>query len=510
MHSAKKSSNKTNVGLEEKLWMAADKMRGHMDAAEYKHVVLGLIFLKYISDAFEEHYNKLQMESNTEAEERQNYQTENIFWVPVQARWLYLQVNANNPKIGQIIDDAMSLLEKENLTLKGVLPKDYANSSFDKQRLGELINLVSTIALGDVESRSKDILGRVYEYFLGRFASIEGRGGEFYTPQSIVKLLVAMVEPFKGLVYDPCCGSGGMFVQSKKFVLAHGGSIGDLSIYGQELNQTTWRLCKMNLAIRGIEGNIGNKNADTFHSDMHKTLKANYIIANPPFNTSDWGGERLRKDERWVYGSPPIGNANAAWIQHILYHLAPSGIAGLVLTNGSLSVGQKEGEIRKAVIEADRVDCIISLPVQLFYNTQIAVCLWLLAQDKKDSKFRDRTGHTLFIYAHEFGKVVDRTHRELTDNEIERIASTYHSWRSEDSTEYKDIPGFCKSATINEIKSHNWTLVPGRYVGFDNSELPDWDISRLREEFAHAEVRLSEVSKASESALTILKEMLYG
>ena len=363
-------------------------MRGHMDPAEYKHVVLGLVFLKYISDAFEErhtwllreaadpksdYYVKESAAATKVAEERDEYTAENIFWVPAEARWAYLQDNAKQPTIGKLLDDAMLAIEKENPSLKGVLPKDYARPALDKQRLGELIDLVGTIGLGDAESRSKDVLGRVYEYFLGRFASAEGKGGgEFYTPQSVVRLLVEMIEPYKGRVYDPCCGSGGMFVQCEKFVLAHGGRIGDLSIYGQESNPTTWRLCKMNLAIRGIDGNLGRENADSFHNDLHPDLKADFILANPPFNVSDWGGERLRDDVRWKYGVPPAGNANFAWVQHIVHHLAPGGMAGFVLANGSMSSNQSgEGEIRRALVEADLVDCMIALPGQLFYTTQI-------------------------------------------------------------------------------------------------------------------------------------------
>ncbi len=377
-----KKTNGANLGFEEKLWQAADKLRSHMDAGEYKHVVLGLIFLKYISDAFEEHHHQLELwtadpssdysvkepgERYTVMEDRDEYLAENIFWVPKEARWPYLQANAKQSTIGKLIDDAMVAIEKENAALKGVLPKDYARPSLDKQRLGELIDLIGTIGLGDKESRSKDILGRVYEYFLSKFASAESKGGgEFYTPQSVVRLLVEMIEPYRGRVYDPCCGSGGMFVQSEKFVEAHGGHVGDLSIYGQESNATTWRLAKMNLAIRKIDANLGFHQADTFHNDLHNDLKADYILANPPFNMSDWGGERLRDDVRWKYGKPTVGNANFAWVQHIIYHLAPNGVAGFVLANGSMSSNTSgEGEIRKAIIEADLVDCMIALPGQL-------------------------------------------------------------------------------------------------------------------------------------------------
>ena len=471
-----KNGNGANLGFEEKLWAAADKLRGHMDAAEYKHVVLGLVFLKYISDAFQELHDRLAGDDLSDPEDRDEYIAENVFWVPKDARWAKLQANAKQPTIGKLIDDAMAAIEKDNPSLKGVLPKDYGRASLDKQRLGELIDLVGTIGLGDAESRSKDVLGRVYEYFLGKFASAEGKGGgEFYTPQSVVKLLVEMIEPYKGRIYDPCCGSGGMFVQSEKFVLAHGGRVGDLSIYGQESNNTTWRLCKMNLAIRGIDGNIGPHNADTFHNDVHKDLKADFILANPPFNISDWGGDRLREDARWKFGAPPVSNANYAWVQHMVHKLAPSGIAGFVLANGSMSSNQSgEGEIRRQLIEHDMVDCMIALPGQLFYTTQIPVCLWFLARNKKNGKFRDRRGETLFIDARKLGALVDRTHRELSDEEIGRIAQTYHAWRGEkDAGKYADIAGFCKSASLEEISSHGHVLTPGRYVGAAETEDDD-------------------------------------
>jgi type I restriction enzyme M protein len=470
------TGNGANLGFEEKLWAAADKLRGHMDAAEYKHVVLGLVFLKYISDAFQELFDKLSADAHSDPEDRDEYTAENVFWVPKEARWPHLQANAKQPTIGKLIDDAMVAIEKDNPALKGVLPKDHARPSLDKHLLGELIDLIGTIGLGDAESRSKDILGRVYEYFLGKFANAEGKGGgEFYTPQSVVKLLVEMIEPYKGRIYDPCCGSGGMFVQSEKFVLAHGGRVGDLSIYGQESNNTTWRLCKMNLAIRGIEGNIGQQNADTFHNDVHKDLKADFILANPPFNVSDWGGERVRDDVRWKFGTPPSGNANFAWVQHIVHHLAPAGIAGFVLANGSMSSNQSgEGDIRRQLIEADMVDCMIALPGQLFYTTQIPACLWFLTRSKKNGKFRDRRGETLFIDARKLASLVDRTHRDLSDDEISRIAGTYHAWRGEkDAGTYEDVAGFCKSATTEEVASHGHVLTPGRYVGAEEAEADD-------------------------------------
>jgi type I restriction enzyme M protein len=468
-----KKNNGANLGFEQKLWQMADKLRGHMDASEYKHVVLGLIFLKYISDAFQERYEILKKEPHANPEDRDEYTAENVFWVPKAARWPRLQDNAKQSTIGKLIDDAMVLIEKENPSLKGVLPKDYNRPSLDKHRLGELIDLIGTIGLGDSENRSKDILGRVYEYFLGQFASAEGKkGGEFYTPRCVVKLLVEMIEPYKGRVYDPCCGSSGMFVQSEEFIRQHGGRLGDISIYGQESNPTTWRLAKMNLAIRGIEANIGPHNADSFHSDLHKDLKADFILANPPFNMSDWGGERLREDVRWKYGTPPPGNANFAWVQHMIHHLAPAGIAGFVLANGSMSSNQSgEGEIRKGIIDADLVDCMISMPAQLFYGSQIPVCLWFLARNKSNGNFRDRQKQTLFIDARKAGRLVDRVHKELTDDEISRIARTYHAWRGEnDSGKYSDVLGFCKSILTEEIASRGYVLTPGRYVGAEESD----------------------------------------
>ncbi|MDQ3819401.1 MAG: type I restriction-modification system subunit M, partial [Acidobacteriota bacterium] len=433
---ANKNGNGANLGFEAKLWLAADKLRGHLDAAEYKHVVLGLIFLKYISDAFEERHNQLLAEVNQGAdpEDPDEYRAENIFWVPKEARWSLLQKNAKQPTIGKLIDDAMTAIERDNPSLKGVLPKDYARPALDKERLGELIDLVGTIGLGDKENRSKDILGRVYEYFLSEFASAEGKkGGQFYTPRSVVRLLVEMLAPYKGRVLDPCCGSGGMFVQSEKFVEAHGGRIGDISIYGQESNPTTWKLAKMNLAIRGIDNNLGPENADSFRRDLHKDLKADFVLANPPFNDSDWGGGALREDVRWQYGVPPVGNANFAWVQHFIYHLAPQGIAGFVLANGSMSSNMSgEGEIRRKIIEADLVDCMVALPGQLFYSTQIPVCMWFLARDKWNGRFRDRRGETLFIDARKFGHLIDRTHRELSGEDTARIVGTYHAWRGDE------------------------------------------------------------------------------
>lgn len=522
-----RKNNGANLGFEDKLWAAADKLRGNMDAAEYKHVVLGLIFLKYISDAFMEKHNRLLRdtadpsseyfvkEENARygvAEDRDEYLAENIFWVPPEARWDYLQKNAKRPEIGTLVDDAMAAIERDNKTLKGVLPKDYARPALDKARLGEIIDLIATIGLGDERSRQQDILGRVYEYFLARFAAAEGKlGGQFYTPQCVVRTLVEMLEPYKGRVFDPCCGSGGMFVQAAKFVQAHASSNGngkkakvspavrrDISIYGQESNYTTWRLALMNLAIRGIDAKI--EWGDSFLDDKSPDLKADYILANPPFNMEDWGYSKVKNDVRWrrfdqssgnaQFALPPGGerkqkdgstitvdggNANYAWILHFLHHLAPHGTAGFVLANGSLTSNTSgEGEIRKGIIEHDLVDCIVALPGQLFYTTQIPACLWFLTRSKGADKahgYRDRRGETLFIDARKLGKLTDRTHRELTEDDIARIANTYHAWRGEkDTGEYEDIPGFCKSATLKEIEAHGHVLTPGRYVGAEEIE----------------------------------------
>ena len=469
------AANGGDLGFEAKLWQAADKLRNNMDAAEYKHVVLGLIFLKYISDAFEELHARLvaQKAEGADPEDRDEYRAERVFWVPKEARWSAIQAKAKDPRIGQLIDDAMTATERDNTSLKGTLPKNYGRPGLDKQRLGELVDLIGTIGLGSKEHQSKDILGRVYEYFLSEFALAEGKkGGQFYTPRSVVRLLVAMLAPYKGRVFDSCCGSGGMFVQSEKFVEGHGGRIGDVSIYGQESNETTWRLAKMNLAIRGIEANLGPEHADSFHRDLHKDLKADYVLANPPFNDSDWGGDRLAEDVRWKYGTPPASNANFAWVQNFIHHLAPTGQAGFVLANGSMSSNQSgEGEIRKTMIEADLVDCMIALPGQLFYSTQIPVCLWFLARDKKNNRFRDRRGEVLFIDARNVGRMLDRTQRELADDDIARVAGTYHAWRGDKgAVKYQDVPGFCRSATLNEIRAHEHVLTPGRYVGAEELE----------------------------------------
>ena len=479
------------LGFETTLWAAADKLRGNMDAAEYKHVVLGLIFLKYISDRFAERQGDAAKEaadagltgaaadsySAELAEDRDFYTAENVFWVPEEARWDWLKARATSvqPTIGELIDEAMLALERENAALKGVLTKNYARPELDQTKLGEVVKLISDLAFRD-EHHGQDTLGRVYEYFLGQFAIAEGkRGGQFYTAGCVVRLLVEMLQPFKGRVYDPCCGSGGMFVQSEQFVEAHGGGGTDISVFGQESNPTTWRLAKMNLAIRGIEANLGPRWGDSLHEDLHPGLKADFVLANPPFNDSDWGGDRLRNDGRWVHGTPPAGNANFAWVQHFVHHLAPHGMAGFVLANGSLSSQQSgEGEIRRKLIEADLVDCVVALPGQLFYTTQIPVCLWFLARDKsngllRDITLRDRRGETLFIDARGLGSMESRTLKVLGKNDIARIADTYHAWREKDGA-YADEQGFARSATIAEIAAQGHVLTPGRYVGAIEAE----------------------------------------
>lgn len=509
-----------NLGFEAELWRTADALRSNMDAAEYKHVVLGLIFLKYISDAFEEQRAKLEADraQGADPEDPDEYRAVNIFWVPKEARWSKLKSEAKQPTIGKVIDDAMLAIERYNPSLKGVLPKDYAHPRLDNQRLGQLIDLIGNIGLGSKENRSKDILGRVYEYFLAQFASAEGKkGGQFYTPRCVVRVLVEMLAPYKGRVYDPCCGSGGMFVQSEKFIEEHGGKIGDISIYGQESNHTTWRLAKMNLAIRGIDANLGKEHADTFHNDLHPDLKADYVLANPPFNDSDWRGELLKEDKRWKFGIPPASNANFAWVQHFIHHLAPTGFAGFVLANGSMSSNQSgEGEIRKNIIEADLVDCMVALPGQLFYSTQIPVCLWFIARDKKNGRFRDRRGQTLFIDARNLGTMIDRVHRELTDEDIRKIADTYHAWRGdvmavrEPPLQYVDIPGFCKSATLDDIRKQGYILTPGRYVGAAPKEKDDEPFNeKMKRLVTQLREQQTEAARLDAAIIENLKELGY-
>jgi type I restriction enzyme M protein len=510
----KPASNGATLGFEAKLWQTADALRNNMDAAEYKHVVLGLIFLKYISDAFEARREELlaQAAEGADPEDPDEYVSANIFWVPKDARWSLLKDNARQPTIGATVDAAMEAIENVNPTLKSVLPKDFARPGLDKDRLGQLIDLVSDIGLGSPADRAKDILGRVYEYFLSQFASAEGKkGGQFYTPSYVVRVLVEMLAPYKGRIYDPCCGSGGMFVQSEKFVEAHRGTIGDISIYGQESNYTTWRLAKMNLAIRGIDAKIDH--GDSFHNDRHADLRADFVLANPPFNDSDWRGELLRDDKRWAYGAPPAGNANFAWVQHFVHHLAPTGIAGFVLANGSMSSNQSgEGEIRKNLVEADLVDCMVALPGQLFYSTQIPVCLWFLARDKRNGRFRDRRGETLFIDARKMGTLVDRVRRELTDDDIAKIAGTYHAWRGDKgSGDYADVPGFCMAAELEDIRKHGHVLTPGRYVG---AEAVEDDVEPFEDKMKRLTAALheqqAEGAKLDAAIAANLKELRYG
>ena len=498
---AKKTSSES---LEQKLWKAADKLRKNIDAAEYKHIALGLIFLKYISDAFEQLHEQLAAGEGdyegADPEDPDEYKAENVFFVPVEARWSALQAQAKLPTIGQLVDEAMEAIERNNpKLLKGILPKVYGQQKLDPASLGGLIDMIGSVNLAkakeesggqllleteptdaQAEPRQQDLLGQVYEYFLGQFALAEGKkGGQFYTPESVVRVLVEMLEPYSGRVFDPCCGSGGMFVQSEKFVSHHQGRLDDISIYGQESNETTYKLCRMNLAIRGIDGsNIKWNPEGSFLKDAHKDLKADFVIANPPFNDSDWGGDLLRQDGRWQYGTPPVGNANFGWVQHFLFHLAPTGSAGFVLSNGSLSSNTSgEGEIRKALVQQDLVDCIVMLPTQLFYNTGIPACLWFLSRHKNGNKNRNRKGEVLFIDASELGYMVNRRNRTFAEEDIQKIAGTYHQWKrkptagsSEEGTGYEDIKGFCKSATLADIEKHNFVLTPGRYVGIPDEE----------------------------------------
>jgi type I restriction enzyme M protein len=469
-----KEGDKKEEAFEKILFRAADKLRKNMDAAEYKHIVLGLIFLKYISDSFEELYNKIKAGgadfADANPEDADEYAAENVFFVPQISRWAYIYSRAKLPSVGKDLDDAMEAIEKQNPTLKGILPKVYARPNLDKAALGGLIDLIGNIALGTEAAKSKDLLGRVYEYFLGEFANAEGKkGGQFYTPKSIVRIMVEMIEPYKGRVYDPACGSGGMFIMSEKFIKEHQGNVEDISIYGQESNQTTYRLARMNLAIRGIDGSQVKWNTEgSFLNDLHKDLKADFVLANPPFNDSDWSGQLLQNDPRWQYGMPPASNANYAWLQHMIYHLSPHGVMACVLANGSLSSQtNNEGDIRKSLIENDLVDCIVALPKQLFYNTGIPACIWFISRKRTGNGDRKRTGEILFIDASEVGHMADKTHREFSEDDMARVAGTYHEWRKRDG-KYEDIKGFCKSAGIDEITKHNFVLTPGRYVGIED------------------------------------------
>ncbi|WP_333663808.1 type I restriction-modification system subunit M [Acinetobacter sp.] len=489
--------------LEVVLWKTADKLRKNIDAAEYKHVVLGLIFLKYISDTFEAHYNLLVEGegefAGADPEDRDEYTAYNVFFVPENARWSFLLNQAKQPNIGKLVDEAMEAIENDNPQLKGVLPKVYARQNLDSTSLGELIDLIGNIALGDAKSRSADVLGHVFEYFLGEFALAEGKqGGQFYTPKSIVGLLVQMLEPYKGRVFDPCCGSGGMFVQSEKFVESHQGLVDDISIYGQESNQTTWRLAKMNLAIRGINSEHVKWNSEgSFLNDAHKDLKADYIIANPPFNVSDWSGDLLKEDARWSLGVPPAGNANFAWMQHFLYHMSPKGQAGVVLAKGALtSKTSGEGEIRKALVsEANVIDCIVNLPAKLFLNTQIPAALWFMRRDRVGStKYKDRSNEILFIDARNLGHLINRRTKVLSDEDIKLITDTYHNWRNQDG-EYEDVAGFCASVPLEKVAELDYVLTPGRYVGLADDE----DEFDFKERFtslkAEFEAQLAEEAK---------------
>jgi type I restriction enzyme M protein len=533
MAKAKAEKEVKEEPLETQLWKSADKLRKNIDAAEYKHVVLGLIFLKYISDAFEELYSKLQADraNGADPEDKDEYKAENVFFVPPEARWSFLVAKAKLPEIGTVVDASMDAIEKENPSLKGVLPKVFARQNLDPASLGGLIDLAGNIALGSAKARSADVLGHVFEYFLGEFALAEGKqGGQFYTPRSIVELLVAMLEPYKGRVFDPCCGSGGMFVQSEKFIAQHQGRVNDISIYGQESNQTTWRLAKMNLAIRGIDSSqVKWNNEGSFLNDAHKDLKADFIIANPPFNVSDWSGDLLRKDGRWQYGVPPAGNANFGWLQHFIYHLSPTGKAGVVLAKGALtSKSSGEGDIRKALIaEGNLIDCIVNLPAKLFLNTQIPAGLWFIRRDRGEPSPRpspsgrggkngpgSRANEILFIDARNLGHLINRRTRELSPEDIKLIADTYHAWlsgrtasdspspagrRQGEGILYEDIKGFCASVPLKRVAELDYVLTPGRYVGLPDEE-DDFDFAErfaaLRTEF---EAQLKEEAKLNKA-----------
>ena len=505
-----KKKKKTEEPIEKQLFKAADKLRKNIDAAEYKHVVLGLIFLKYISDSFEDLHTKLVAGEgeyeDADPEDKDEYTAENVFFVPQNARWSHLLSRAKLPEIGKEVDTAMDAIEKENPSLKGVLPKLYARQQLDPASLGGLIDLIGNIAFGDAKARSADVLGHVFEYFLGEFALAEGKkGGQFYTPRSVVQLLVAMLEPYKGRVLDPCCGSGGMFIQSEKFVVEHQGRINDISIYGQESNRTTWRLAKMNLAIRQIESSqVQWNNEGSFLNNAHKDLKADYVIANPPFNDSDWSGDQLRNDGRWKYGTPPAGNANYAWIQHFLYHLNPQGQAGFVLAKGALTSNTSgEGEIRKSLVEARLVDCIVNLPAKLFLNTQIPASLWFLSRNRASGDFRNRVDEILFIDARNMGHLINRRTREFSDEDLSTITETYHAWRNPDG-DYEDVKGFCKSAAVEEVAQLGYVLTPGRYVGLAVEE-DDFD---FKERFTGLQAEFAEQLQEEERLNGVIAEKL--
>ncbi len=510
--------------IEKQLWKAADKLRKNIDAAEYKHIVLGLIFLKFISDTFEKHHARLTQGegeyAGADPEDRDEYKAENIFFVPPSARWSYLQKRAKLPEIGKDADAAMDAIERDNASLKDVLPKVFARGNLDPASLGGLIDLISNVAMNEGAAAADsgltgkgDFLGKVFEYFLGEFALAEGKkGGQFYTPRSVVELLVEMLEPYKGRVLDPCCGSGGMFVHSEKFVENHQGNVNDISIYGQESNQTTWRLAKMNLAIRGIDSSqVKWNNEGSFLNNAHKDLKADYVIANPPFNDSDWSGDLLRTDGRWSYGAPPVNNANYAWIQHFIYHLSPSGQAGFVLAKGSLtSKTSGEGDIRKALVEARLIDCIVNLPAKLFLNTQIPASLWFVSRNRANGRFRNRTNEILFIDARNMGHLINRRTRELSAEDIAKIAGTYHAWRNKSprpggaGVGYEDVKGFCNSAPIDRVKELDYVLTPGRYVGLPDDE-DDFDFN---ERFTALKAELAEQLKEEERLNKIIIENL--
>ncbi len=523
---ARRSTTGEALDYRAQLWSIANTLRGSMDAAEYKHVVLGLIFLKYISDAFQELHDRLQSQvsEGADPEDPDEYRAENIFWVPRKARWPWIESHARQPTIGQVVDDAMTAIERDNPALKDVLPKDYGRPALDKQRLGQAVDMVGDINVGGTDAQATDVLGSVYEYFLEQFAIAEGRkGGEFYTPRSVVQLLVEMLQPYKGRVYDPCCGSSGMFVQSIEFIRAHASGNGNarpgrrfgagtaadrISIYGQESNHTTWRLARMNLAIRGIDAQIAY--GDTFRNDRHPDLRADYILANPPFNVREWGRQDLQDDQRWQHGIPPARNANFAWVQHIAHHLAPLGAAGFVLANGSMSSAQSgEGQIRKSLIDADMVDCMVALPGQLFSTTQIPACLWFLARSRSAQRPDHRCRHILFIDARKLGRMVNRTRRELSPDDIAKVASTYHAWRDwEDADAYVDVPGFCKSAPLEEVRRHGHVLTPGRYVGTepqpDDGEPFEEKLTRLTKQWRTQQSETRRLDAAIEENLVRL------